>query len=99
MDYVTALENALAHANIVAPERISGCGRVYVVPAKEHKKGIKAAAKKLGVMYLDSAYGTDKGVIYVGYDNADGRALARGTAIVASLKAVGISCYRDEVGD
>lgn len=97
IDYVAALSAAMS-----APYTVTGsscCGRVYVVPAKDHKRGLRAAAKKLGARWLPEAYGTSRGVLYVGYDNADGNALARGAAMVAALKAHGVDCYRDEVTD
>ena len=97
IDYVAALEEAMTAPYIVT--RSSCCGRVYVVPAKEHKRGLRAAAKKLGARWLPEAYGTARGVLYVGYDNADGNALARGAAMVEILKARSIGCYRDEVMD
>lgn len=97
VDYIGALERAMKATP--APVRASGCGRVYIVPEKAHKKGLKAACVKLGMRWLADAYGSAKGVIYVGYDNADGRALARGAAMVEVLKAAGIDCYRDEVDD
>ena len=97
IDYVGALERAKVAP--VPPVRASGCGRVYIVPEKAHKRGLKAACAKVGMRWLADAYGSAKGVIYVGYDNADGRALAKGAAMVEALKAEGIDCYRDEVAD
>ena len=97
IDYVAALKDALTAPYSV--DARSCCGRVYVVPAKDHKRGLRAAAKKLGARWLSEAYGTSRGVLYVGYDNADGHALARGAAMVAALKAHGVDCYRDEVTD
>lgn len=93
MDYVAILRDALGSP--VTPERPLGCGRIYVSVDKAHAKGIRAAAAKLGKLFQTrSHYGTAN-ALYVGYDNCDGQALARGTAIVAKLKAAGIECYRD----
>lgn len=96
MDYVSILKTALAAPFTAEP---SCCGRVYVSVDKEHARGIKAAAKKLGRTFQTSGHYGTRNVLYVGYDNADGKALGQGTAIVASLKAAGIGCYRDEHGD
>jgi len=99
MDYVSALKSAISAASTVSPERGSGCGRIYVIPSSEHKRGLKAAAKKLGVIWTDKTYGIGASSLYVGYDNCTGKELAKGTAMVAALKAHGIDCYRDEVAD
>ena len=97
IDHKAALTAALAAP---APVTLrSGCGRVYVMIDKAHRRGIAAAALALGVRYLKEAYGAGKGALYVGYDNANGVELARGAAMVEVLKAHGIPCYRDEVGD
>ena len=84
----------------VTAERGIGCGRIYVaISDKEAAKEVAKAAKKLGKIWQKkSHYGTSN-ALYIGYDNCDGLALARGTAVVAALKAAGISCYRDEHGD
>lgn len=89
---VNIVAEAFAAAQHVTPERISGCGRVYVVPFGTTRRSTLAAARKAGKIVVN-------GMIYVGYDNADGVALAKGTAIVAALKAHGVSCYRDEHAD
>ncbi len=102
MDYNKIVLEALVAANNATPERGIGCGRVYVVPDKAHRNGLKKACAphvNAGIRYLADAYGTSKGVLYIGYDNCDGRSLARGTAIVNVLRSHGISAYRDEVAD
>jgi len=93
-----ALRNAMASA--VRPERGIGCGRIYVaVSDKDQANMVGKAAKKLGFIFQKkSHYGTSN-ALYIGYDNCDGNALAKGTAVVNALKAVGVSCYRDEQGD
>ena|SRR5665213_1676002 len=97
MDYVALLTTAFTTP--VPAERGIGCGRVYVAVDKEHAKGIKAAAKKLGKIFQGRSHYGASNTIYIGYDNCDGNALARGTFVVATLKAAGIGCYRDENGD
>jgi hypothetical protein len=112
INYTKILAEAFALRG--TPERVSGCGRVYVCLSPEgglfptaeqeaqHKKdvaGIKKAAKALGKIYQTNGHGGLRKCLYVGYDNASGLELGRGTAIVAFLKANGIGCYRDENGD
>lgn len=82
-------------------ERTSGCGRAYVclTGIKKERRAVAAAAKEAGVMYLKDAYGTGGDALYIGYDNCDGRALGKADAVEASLKAAGIGCYVDAVGD
>lgn len=89
-----------AFAKPISAERAIGCGRIYVaISDKEAAKNVAKAAKKIGKIFdKRSHYGTSN-ALYIGYDNCDGIALARGTAVVAALKAAGISCYRDEHGD
>lgn len=96
---LTAMTAAMA-APFVAG-RVSGCGRVYVVlsGSKEEVNAVSAACKKVGLMFLRKAYGVSGPAVYVGYDNADGRALGKGDAFVEVLKSHGLSCYRDEVSD
>lgn len=93
-----ALRNVLATP--VRPERGIGCGRIYVaISDKDQAKMVGKAAKKLGMIWdKKSHYGTPN-ALYIGYDNCDGNALAKGTAVVNALKAIGVSCYRDEHGD
>jgi hypothetical protein len=60
---------------------------------------VAAACRKLGVMFLRKNYGAGGNALYCGYDNADGRALAKAEAVAASLKAAGLSCYVDGASD
>jgi hypothetical protein len=66
---------------------------------KAHIKGLKAACKALGKIFQTKSHYGDRNAIYVGYDNATGYELGRGTAIVNYLKSQGIDCYRNEHGD
>lgn len=112
LDYKTILRNAFDQRG--TPERPSGCGRVYVcistagglwptaeqeAEAKRHVAGIKKAAKELDLIFQTRSHYGDRNALYVGYDNASGRELGRGTAIVAALKEAGIQAYRNEHGD
>lgn len=100
LDYVKIMEQAFSEARNAPNERAYGCGRIYVVITdKDHVKGIAAAAKKLGRIFQRNAYYGMKNALYVGYDNASGKEMAMGAAVVRVLKANGISCYRDEHGD
>lgn len=107
MNYGAILDEALALRG--TPERPSGCGRVYVclssgwdasdeqkAAMKKHVAGIKKAA---GSRFQARNHYGNRNSIYIGYDNASGVELGRGTAIVAFLKSKGIDCYRDEHGD
>lgn len=97
------IKEALIAANAApyTPGRGYGCGRAYVVLscAKADVKLVEAACKDLGLMYLKDAYGTSGKAIYIGYDNADGKALAKSEAFAKELNARGISCYSDAVSD
>jgi hypothetical protein len=98
MDIAALLKSAFEQP--VSPERPIGCGRVYVsITDDAFAKKVKAAAKKLGKDFQPKSYYGTKNALYIGYDNMDGRALARGTAVVAALNSAGIPCYRDEQGD
>lgn len=102
INYAEILESSLARARAeaVRPKGpTGGCGRVYIVPAKEHKKGLAEASKTLGLTWLKKAHGTSNGVLYLGYDNASGLLLAQGEILARLLKEAGVECYRDEVGD
>jgi hypothetical protein len=79
----------------------SGCGRAYVVMTceKEELKHVVAACKKIGLMFLTKAYGTSGNAIYIGYDNASGRTLAKSRAMAEALNARGLRCYDDSVAD
>lgn len=85
----------------VAAVRPSGCGRAYVMLtcSKEEIKHVAAACKSLGLMFLKKAYGTSGNAIYVGYDNASGRAIGKSLAFAEVLKAHGLPCYYDAVAD
>lgn len=80
-----------------------GCGRAYVVLSsaapKAHLDLFKKACAAVGVRYLGKAYGTGNRAAYIGYDNADGRALAQAEAIAKNLRALGLDVYDDGVGD
>ena len=98
MDVTSILANAFQKP--VAAERPLGCCRVYVsVSDPAAAKKVAAAAKKLGKIWQKKSHYGAPNALYVGYDNMDGMALARGTAVVEALNAAGISCYRDEQGD
>lgn len=94
---------ALKAANEAPYERatISGCGRAYVVASgdKAEVTAFAAAAKKLGLKFMRKAYGTSGPALYVGYDNADGKALGKARKMVEVLKSHGVSAYDDAVGD
>ncbi len=82
------------------PTPACGCGRAYVmIDDKKLARNMAAACKELGLLYLKDAYGAGKRAIYMGYDNADGRALAKSEAFAKVLKANGIACYTDAVSD
>lgn len=96
------LTQILALANSAPYEPIrSGCGRAYVVitDSKTTVNAVARACKTLGLMFLKKAYGTGNNAIYIGYDNADGRALGKARAFANSLQSSGVSCYDDAVGD
>jgi hypothetical protein len=83
------------------PARPSGCGRAYVCVSgdKTEIKAFADACKAQGHMFLKKAYGTGGNALYVGYDNADGRALGRAEVIAAELTKRGLRAYSDAVGD
>lgn len=108
----TALETA--NKAPYQPQRASGCGRAYCVISIPKKladgsrnperaktlKAIEAACKELGLLYCKETYGVGKvPSIYIGYDNCDGKALAKSEVFAASLKASGIPCYADAASD
>lgn len=92
-----AFEAAFA-APVGPRERAYGCGRVYVSfcgLTRPEVNALAAAAKKLGKIFQrKAAYGFTN-ALYIGYDNADGGASARGKAIAESFKAAGLPCYVD----
>lgn len=99
-DFETALK--AANEATFVPARASGCGRAYLGfydLSKPEKKALKAAAETLGLMFLKEAYGTSGNVLYVGYDNADGKALAKAEVMVKVLGEHGIKSYVDPVSD
>lgn len=97
MNYKSIL--AEAFATPAPKERGCGCCRVYVSVDSAHARGIAKAAKSLGKIFQKKSYYGASNALYIGYDNSDGIALARGSAVVEVLKAYGISCYRDECAD
>lgn len=78
-----------------------GCGRVYVSVSGEREfvNAFAAAAKKLGLIFQRKAHYGLRNALYVGYDNADGNALAKGEAVAEALKARGFSAYSEAFGD
>lgn len=80
-----------------------GCGRAYVcISSAVDRKTlnlIKTSVSQCGLRYLNKAYGVGNRAIYIGYDNADGRALAQAEAIAKNLRDIGIDCYEDAQGD
>lgn len=90
-----------AQAAPFTPERPTGCGRAYVIVGGDRAtiNAVAACCKTLGLMFLRKAYGTSGNAIYMGYDNATGRELAKAKAFAATLKAHGLSAYDDAVGD
>lgn len=97
VDYVAILTAAFAAPVVNEP---SGCGRVYVaITDTLHVNAIKNAAKKIGKLFLTKGQRGDRNVLYIGYDNATGYELGRGTAVLNVLKAAGIGAYRNEHGD
>lgn len=82
-------------------DRASGCGRVYVTVGGDRKtiNAVAAACKALGLIFQRKAYYGLRNAIYVGYDNADGRALARGKVFAETLRARGISAYDEACAD
>lgn len=92
-----------ANAAPYVPAKVtSGCGRAYVTLlglAKSDRKMFEAACKEVGLLFLKKAYGTSGNSIYIGYDNADGHALAKAEAFAKVLTENGLRCYTDAVGD
>lgn len=98
IDYYKVLSTAFDTKTY--PERAIGCCRVYVVLMdKEHAKGMAAAAKRLGRIFQTKAHYNLTNALYIGYDNCSGHELAKATEVVRALKAAGIKCYREEMGD
>jgi hypothetical protein len=83
-----------------SPERAIGCCRVYVsIVDATQARGVAHAAKVLNMRWQKRSHYGDSNALYIGYDNCDGQALARGAAVVEALKAAGINCHRNEHGD
>jgi len=103
LEVLKALETAWAAPAAPKSGPTGGCGRAYVCVSssngREIVNAVSAAAKKLGILFLRKNYGAGGNALYVGYDNADGRALAKSEAVAASLKAAGIACYADAAAD
>lgn len=79
-----------------------GCGRAYVCIGGKDRKLINAVARAcaaLGLIFQRKAYYGLRNAIYIGYDNADGRALAKSEAFAASLTAAGIPAYSEACSD
>ncbi len=85
------------------PGRGCGCGRAYVTISEKLARGevkmMDEACKEVGLMFLRKAYGTFGNTIYIGYDNSDGRALAKAEAMAEVMRAKGLKCYVDAVAD
>lgn len=98
---LTALKAASEAPYTITPGPTGGCGRAYVCVSADKKttNQVAAACKALGLTFLRKAYGTAGNAIYLGYDNADGRALARSKAFAAVLTQHGIPAYDEAVTD
>jgi hypothetical protein len=100
-EVTTALDAAMTAP--FTPARASGCGRAYVCLGRSNDRAlvaaVKAACKARGLIFTPKGYGVGSNAIYVGYDNADGRALGRAKAISDVLNAHGISAYDDAACD
>lgn len=85
------------------PLRSCGCGRAYVCVSTTDRvllRHVAAACKALGLLFERKGhYGVGANSIYIGYDNADGRALGRAAAFAAVLNQNGIHCYTDAASD
>lgn len=86
---------AISCANNADPQPASGCGRAYVDLGK-FRANSKAATfmKKHGIKITSRPYCSHK-VIYVGYDNADGRALAQASAMAVGFRECGFNAMAD----
>jgi len=98
---LTALSAALEAKFVPAPP--SGCGRAYVCIShgadKATLKEIAKACKELRLIFQTKGYGVGNNAIYIGYDNADGRAIGRSKAFAQVLSEHGISAYPDAASD
>jgi len=98
--YVALLSEAYAQKCSPA-ERAYGCGRAYVCVFGLDKKEMRLlakAAEQLGFLFQTTGYQVAN-ALYVGYDNADGRALARAEVIANYLTAKGVQAYVEAVSD
>lgn len=104
MDSATVLK-VLRAANdaTYVPQRPSGCGRAYVCVGTSDKKTVAAlesACAALGLLFSRKGhYGVGRNSIYIGYDNADGKALAKSEAFAKVLKDHGLPAYADAAAD
>jgi hypothetical protein len=91
-NYTTILRSAFAQRG--NPTSIAISCEVYIVFHDEKQiKGTATAAKKLGLNFKDKHQPNGpRNAIRVGYDNQDGITHGNTMAIVAALKASGISC-------
>jgi len=99
LEALTAAKNAPYVAG-----SISGCGRAYVCITSSNDRSVvnavATACRQLGLLFERKGhYGTGKNSIYIGYDNADGRALARSKVFAKVLSDRGIPAYDDAVSD
>lgn len=104
MDKAAVVE-ALKAANAVAfePAPASGCGRAYVTLSMGKDRAtvnaVAAGCKSLGLLFQRKGYRGLTNAIYIGYDNADGRALGKAKAFAAELTKRGIPAYDDAQED
>ena len=99
-EIAAALEAAWKAPYVAGPGY--GCGRAYVCVSgleRAEVNALAAAAKKANILFLRKAYGTGGNALYVGYDNADGRATGKARAVAESLKGAGFKAYDDAVAD
>lgn len=76
----------------------SGCGRVYVEiikPKIRKNSAIEKVINSFGYRMTARPYHSGNSRIYVGYDNANGKALREGKQIAKALTEIGVSCYSD----
>jgi len=81
--------------------RASGCGRAYVCVSGDRAliKAVKKVCEQSGLIFNAQGYGVGKNAIYMGYDNADGRALGRARVFAEVLNRHGIAAYDDAASD
>jgi hypothetical protein len=101
VEVLAALEAAWKVPAVVKSGPTGGCGRAYVCVSADRVtvNAVAAACRKLGLTFLRKNYGAGGNALYCGYDNADGRALAKAEAVATSLKAAGLDCYVDAASD